>query len=138
LDINNAFLLHCVNPAALLRVRCYSICLPLRVASWVNYSAGNELNRPVSSTPVISACWRLLHYDVEVRGACIWTHDLWIQKGVCYPHYTTAPHIESRSVAAVSHCSFFNDSPTILKFKLSANRILLVWCLLIWYYFSIS
>jgi len=31
-------LLRCVNPAALPLVRWYSIRLPQRVASWVNYS----------------------------------------------------------------------------------------------------
>jgi len=37
--IGKAFLLRCVNPAALPLVRCDSIRHPRRVASWVNYSS---------------------------------------------------------------------------------------------------
>jgi len=44
----------------------------------------------VSTSPVISACWRLMHHDVKISGARIRTHDLWIRKQVCYPlHHTT-------------------------------------------------
>jgi len=50
--------------AALPLVRCYFINLPRReLAEWT--TAVDELNRPVSTSPVISACWRLIHYDVK-------------------------------------------------------------------------
>jgi len=41
-------------------------------------TAGNELNRPVITTPMISACGRLMYYDVKISGARIRTHDLLI------------------------------------------------------------
>jgi len=49
-----------------------------------------ELNRPVSTSPVISACWRLMHHDVKISGARIRTHDTWIRKRVCYPLHHSA------------------------------------------------
>jgi len=39
----------------------------------------------VSTSPVISACWRLMYHDVKISGARIRTHDLWIRKRLCYP-----------------------------------------------------
>jgi len=74
---------------------------PRRVTS--GELAGNELNRPVSTTTVISACWRLVHYDVKISGARIRTHDLWIRKRVCYPLYTTVP--------ANIYCSCYHKTP---------------------------
>jgi len=32
----------------------------------------------VSTSPVFSACWRLMHHDVKINGARIRAHDLWI------------------------------------------------------------
>jgi len=62
------YLLCCVNSAALPQVLCYSFHLPWRVASWVNYSRQcNELNRPVSTTEVITACWRLMHRCSDLK-----------------------------------------------------------------------
>jgi len=48
-------------------------------------STVDKLNRPVSTSPVIKACSRLIHYDVKISSARIRTHDLWIRKRVCYP-----------------------------------------------------
>jgi len=55
------FLIRCVNPAALPIVRCYSI-RPLRRGSWLTEwtTAGDELNCPASTSPVMSAWWRLM------------------------------------------------------------------------------
>jgi len=48
--------LHYVNPAALPLVHCYSILLPRRAAIAELTTAGNELNFPVSTASMISAC----------------------------------------------------------------------------------
>jgi len=90
-------MLRCVNPAALLPlVRYYSIRLPRRVAKAEWTTAVDKLIRPVSSSPVISACWRLIHYDVKISGPRIRTHDLWIRKRVCYPlHHSASQERES-------------------------------------------
>jgi len=80
-----AFMLHCVNPATLPLVRCYSICLPWwysYIAEWT--SAGNELNRPVSTSPVVLAEGWCNSYDVKLSVARIRTNDLWIGKRMCY------------------------------------------------------
>jgi len=45
----------------------------------------------MNTSPVISACWRLMHHDVKISGAQIRTHDLWIRKWVCYPLHHSAP-----------------------------------------------
>jgi len=45
----------------------------------------------VSTSSVISACWRLMHHDVKISGARIRTHDLWIRKRVCYALHHGAP-----------------------------------------------
>jgi hypothetical protein len=63
------FLLCCVNSAALPLGHCYSLCLPRMVASWVDYSRQRTESCPVSTTPVISACWRLMNCDVKNSGA---------------------------------------------------------------------
>jgi len=51
-------------------------------------------SRPVSTTPVIPACWRLIQYDVKISGARNRTCDLWIRKRVCYIYQLnhSAPH----------------------------------------------
>jgi len=53
------FLLRCVNLAALPLVRCYSICLPRRVASWVIYSS----RRTESSSEHFASYLSLLKAD---------------------------------------------------------------------------
>jgi len=74
-------LLGCVNPAALPLVE--------QLAEWT--TTVNELNRPVGTSPVISACWRMMYYDVKISGARIRTHDLSIdRKQVCYPLHHSA------------------------------------------------
>jgi len=52
--------------------------------------------------PVISACRRLMHYDVKISGARIRIHDLWIRTRVCYPLHHCAPII---STSTPSPCS---------------------------------
>jgi len=72
----------------------------------------------VSTLPVISACWRLTHYDVKINGARIRTHDLWIRKRVCYPLHHSPPHL-----IIAFHCNFlsaiglhsFRDNEVILS-----------------------
>jgi len=49
----------------------------------------------VSTSSVISACWRLIHYDVKTSGGWIRTHDLWIRKQLCYPLHHSAPQNEA-------------------------------------------
>ena len=79
------FLLRCVNPAALPLARCYSIRLPRCGLQPVRTES-----RTVGTTPVISACWRLMHYDVKNSGVRDRTHDLWIRKRAYYPlHHST-------------------------------------------------
>jgi len=43
-------------------------------------------------------CWRLMHHDVKISGARIWTHDLWIRKRVCYPLHHSAPQSTSSTI----------------------------------------
>jgi len=86
-----SFFCSAVLPAALPLVPCNSTCPPRRVASWENYTAVDELNRPVSTSLVISACWRLMHHDVKISGTRLRTHDLWIRKRVCYSLHQSAP-----------------------------------------------
>jgi len=87
------FLPCCVNHAALPLVRCYSICPPRRVASWVNYSS-----RPTeSSSEHFASDLSLLKADApwcESSGARIQTHDLWIRKRLCYPLHHSNPQIQ--------------------------------------------
>jgi len=90
LHIGKALPLRCVNSPAPPLVRCYSIRLPRRVASWVNHSRQRTESCPVSTTPVISAYWRLMFYDVKMSGVRIRTHDLWIWKRVCLPLHHNA------------------------------------------------
>jgi len=71
------FLLRCVNPAALPLVGCYSIRLPRRVASWGNYTRQSTNWIVQWALPVMSACWRLMHYDVKISSARI-------RERVCY------------------------------------------------------
>jgi len=35
-----------------------------------------------------------MHHDGKISGARIQTHDLWIQKWVCYPLHHSAPHLD--------------------------------------------
>jgi len=44
------------------------------LAEWT--TAVEEQNRPVSISPVISACWRLTHCEVKISAARIRTHDM--------------------------------------------------------------
>jgi len=74
-------------------------------AEWT--TAVDELNRPVSSSSVISACWRLMRYDVKISGAPNRTHDLWTREWVCYPLHHSAPQTRSQ---ASQHTSWNNDS----------------------------
>jgi len=65
----------------------------------------------VSTTPVISACWRLMHYDEKISGARYQTRDLWIRKRVYVlpGHYTTAPqwvHIVVKNVDSINTKTF--------------------------------
>jgi len=54
----------------------------------------------MSPLPVISACWRLMHFDVKISGARIRTHDLWIRKRMCYPlHHSASREVYSTCVA---------------------------------------
>jgi len=66
-------------------------------------TAGNELNCPVSTTSVISACGRLMHYVVNISGALIRTHDLWIRKRVCYQRHHSASHSTNVTLPVKSH-----------------------------------
>jgi len=61
------------------------IRFPRRVACRENYISQRTALCPVGTTSVISACWRLMHYDA------IRTHDLWIWKRVCYPLHQSMP-----------------------------------------------
>ena len=112
-----AFLLRCVNPAALPVVRCYSIRLARRVASWVDYTATRTESCTVGTTPVISACWRLMHYDVKNGGVRDRTHVLWIRQRACYPLYHSAPvrlrklHTERILLLPANDCSIFLALP---------------------------
>jgi len=76
-------------------------------------------NRPVSTSSVISACWRLMHHDVKIRGARIRNHDLWIRKRVCYPLHHSAPqssyhHIRYVKLSYVSWGQFASRLKTWL------------------------
>jgi len=62
--------------------------------NWVDSSRQRTESCPVSTTLVISACWRLIHYDVKISGALIRTHDLWIRKRVCYPLHHSAQRLD--------------------------------------------
>jgi len=55
----HSFPFRCVNPVALSLVRCYSICLPRRVALWVNYSSW----RTESSSEHVASDLSLLKAD---------------------------------------------------------------------------
>jgi len=44
----------------------------------------------MSTLPMISACWRLMHYDEKISGALIRTHDLWIRKRPTTPQRLTS------------------------------------------------
>jgi len=49
----------------------------------------------VNTSPVISACWSLVHYDVKNSGILtIRTRDLCIRKQVCYPLHHRAQRID--------------------------------------------
>jgi len=74
--MHSLFLLRYVNPASQPMVRCYSICLPRRVADWMDHSRQQTDLCPVSTTLVISAGRRLMYYDAKISGARIRTHDL--------------------------------------------------------------
>jgi len=70
----------------------------------------NCMNRPVSTSPVISACWMQMHHDVKLSGARIRTHDLWIRKRVCHPLHHGAPQrwrSTSTIVCTWSRCLHF-------------------------------
>jgi len=63
---------------------CDSLSFPIQYWPW------KDMVLPYDITlhdDVISACWRLMHYDVKISGARIRTHDLWIRKRVC-PQYS--------------------------------------------------
>jgi len=70
----------------------------------------------VSTSPVISACWRLMHYDVKISGARIRTHDLWIWKRVCYPLH----HSDSQLCII---CTMNLDHVTFIEKKYRWNTI---------------
>jgi len=87
------FVLRFVNPQDYhWYVATHSIRLHRRVVSWVNYSSQRTKSFSEPYTPVISACWRLMGYDVKISGARIWTHDLWIRKRACYPMHYIDPY----------------------------------------------
>jgi len=65
-----------------------------KLAEWT--TAFDELNRPVSTSPVTSASWRLMQYVVKISGARIRTHDQWIRKRVCYPLHHSAPQFGTK------------------------------------------
>jgi len=89
--IGKAFSAPLCSPPALPLVRCYSMRLPWRVVRWVKHSRQWTESCPVGTTSVISACSRLMTYDVKISGAPIRTHDLRIRKQVCYPLHRSAP-----------------------------------------------
>jgi len=62
----------------------------------------------MGTSPVISDCWSLMHYDMKNSRSLDSTHDLWIRKRVYYPniHNTTA----HRSIAYVYKMHFYNHS----------------------------
>jgi len=62
-----------------------------------------------------------MHYDVKISGARIRTHDLWIQKRVCYPLHNSVPL--SRQVI---ECYLRLDSKDGRKMAQCETRILLV------------
>jgi len=84
------FLLRCVNPEALPLVRCYSIRLPWRVASWVNYSS----RLTESSSEHFASVLSLLKADAlwceNKRCSDSNPYDIWIRKRVCYPLHHSA------------------------------------------------
>ena len=88
------FLLRCVNPAALPLVRCYSIRLPRRVASWVDYSR-HELSR---------AQWALRQWFQLAEDWCImmWNIAVIVIEPLHPPHRPTSE----------SSATFLHDLPT--------------------------
>jgi hypothetical protein len=96
------FLFRSVNPAALPLVRCYSIRHPrmVAIAEWTTAKQARTESCTVGTTPVISAFWRLKHYDVKNSGVWDRPHDLyWIRKRVCYPlHYTLTVHLSTQRI----------------------------------------
>jgi hypothetical protein len=95
------FLLHCVQPAALPLVRCYSIRLPRRVASRVDYNR-YELSR---------AQWALRQWSQLAEGRCIMMWKIATfgiepttsgSEGESATNYTTARHTRTRKTYAQS------------------------------------
>jgi len=95
--IGKSFLLRCVYSAALPLVCYYSIRLPLRVASWVNYSK----QRTESPSERYSCYLSLLKADAlwcenkrcsdsNLKAEPL-KYDLWIRKRVCYPLHQSTP-----------------------------------------------
>jgi len=67
-----------------------------------------------------------MRYDVKISGARIRPHDLWIQKRVCYTHFTTASTSPGDSVkTGISRglsVSALQNSFAILSFTSSPPR----------------
>jgi len=85
------FLLRCVNSAALQLVRCHSIRLPRRVASWVNYSR----QRTESVSEHYASDLSLLKADALCENKRYSDSNpwpmVWIRKRVCYPLHHSTP-----------------------------------------------
>jgi len=67
---------------------------PVAIYSWVNYIS-RRMNRPVSTSTVISACWRLMQHDVKISGVRIRTHMTYGSESECaiYPLHHSAPQV---------------------------------------------
>jgi len=70
--------------------------------------AVDELNRPVSTSTVISACWKLMQHVLKICGARIRTHDLWTRKRVCCPLHHSAPVHSPQSDLKLVHLVFMS------------------------------
>jgi len=57
----------------------------------------------VSTTLVISASQRLMHYDLKISGARIRTHDLWIRMPICY--YSAPLNVACMSIQKPYSCT---------------------------------
>jgi len=77
-----AFLPQCINLAALPMVRWFSIHPPRRVVEWT--TAVDELNCPVSTSSVTSACWRLMQCCGNKRCSDPMTYG---SESECANHY---------------------------------------------------
>jgi len=80
-------MLCCVNTAALPPVRCYSICLPRRLASPVDYRRQRTGLCSLGTAPVISACWKLPSKVAVLTIRWIPIYTIFINRCILYIHW---------------------------------------------------